>query len=112
MMDRIAGRLAALLAGNRHFWRSDVHAHHGAWYYNSVKRAYSLILSGGSGNSENLKGSYRVHGVQLIYRSGAEYRNVFPVWDCNWFPDKKTTVIKITLPDEAEAGKSVSLMTK
>ena len=85
MALRIEGK-AAPLAGNRHFWRSDFMAHHRAKYYSSVKMASNRILASESGNKENIRGYHLGQGVQLIYRTGNEYKNIFPVWDWRRLP--------------------------
>jgi chondroitin AC lyase len=86
MAERVALKSDKHLTGNRHFWRSDFMTHHRAGYYSSVKMTSSRILSGESGNGENLKGYYLGHGVHFIYRFGDEYRNIFPVWDWRRVP--------------------------
>lgn len=82
MADRLAGKKVAPVVGNRHFWRSDFMVHHRVGYYSSIKMTSSRLLSGESGNGENVNGFYLGHGVQFIYRTGEEYVDLFPVW--NW----------------------------
>jgi chondroitin AC lyase len=86
MAARVKGKNGIRLSGNRHFWRSDMMAHHRQGYYSSLKMTSERLLSGESGNGENLKGYYMGHGVQLLYRSGAEYKDIFPVWDWRRIP--------------------------
>jgi chondroitin AC lyase len=86
LANQLAGKTKTQLTGNRHFWRSDLMSHHRAGYYSSVKMTSERLLSNESGNGENMKGYYLGHGVQLIYRTGDEYRNIFPVWDWRRVP--------------------------
>lgn len=85
MARRLKGE-ALPLTGNRHFWRSDYMTHHRVDYASSLKMVSNRILRGESSKSENLLGYYLGRGVQLIYRDGNEYKNIFPVWDWRKLP--------------------------
>lgn len=74
------------LVGNRYFWRSDLIVHHRANYYFSLKGTSNRILSGESGNGENLKGWYQGNGTFYLVRTGKEYHEIFPVWDWRKLP--------------------------
>ena len=86
LANRLAGRAAPVLSGNRHFWRSDYLVHHRAGYISSVRMASVRTKGSESGNGENEQGYYLGQGVQFIYRTGSEYRNLFPVWDWQRLP--------------------------
>lgn len=86
MADRIAGGAVAPLTGDRYFWRSDYLTHHRPAYFSSVKMASRRTTGSESGNGENEKGYFLGHGVHLLYRTGEEYRNIFPVWDWRQLP--------------------------
>ncbi|MHB1034809.1 MAG: polysaccharide lyase 8 family protein [Pirellulales bacterium] len=70
------------ISGNRHFWRSDYMAHHRAGYFASVRMFSTRLLStDGFINGENKKSHHLADGANLLYRTGEEYRDIFPVWD-------------------------------
>jgi chondroitin AC lyase len=71
------------LAGNRQFWRSDYVAHERAGYFTSVHMYSTRMFNTDDPiGGENKQGHYIADGAALIYRSGEEYRDIFPVW--NW----------------------------
>lgn len=82
MAGRMTGNGTAPMTGNRHFWRSDYLAHHRPGFFSSVKMASVRTTGSESGNGENEQAYFLGHGVQLLYRTGQEYTNIFPVW--NW----------------------------
>lgn len=82
MAGRMAGDGTPPLTGNRHFWRSDYQTHHRPGFLSSVKLTSNRTVGSESGNGENEQAYFLGHGVQLIYRTGQEYVNLFPVW--NW----------------------------
>lgn len=92
---RAEERLA--LHGHRHFWRSDVTAHHRPGYYVSVKISSPRTRQPETGNGENLKGLHLADGVNLIMRSGNEYAEIQPVWDWNRLPGTTTIQDAATL---------------
>lgn len=73
---------ATPLFGNRHFWRSDYMAHHREAYFTSA-RMYSTRLLNNDGfiNGENKKSHHLADGANLLYLTGQEYKDIFPVWD-------------------------------
>jgi len=77
--------------GNRHFYRSDYMAHRRANWFASI-RMYSdrLLNTDGFINGENKKSHHLADGATMLYVSGDEYRDIFPVWD--WLRIPGTTV--------------------
>lgn len=87
-LDRFAARIerkadaaAAPLSGHRHFWRSDYTVHHRPAWMVSVRMTSDRLLQTEVVNEENLLGQHLSDGVMYVYRTGDEYRNIFPVWD-------------------------------
>jgi chondroitin AC lyase len=74
------------LVGNRHFWRSDYMAHHRAGYAASVRMTSARNRRSKICNSEGLFSHHLSDGVTYIYRTGDEYRDIFPVWDWERVP--------------------------
>jgi chondroitin AC lyase len=75
------------LVGNRHFWKSDFMAHQRAAYYTSVRMVSTrLCNTDGYVNFEGRQTNYIAHGATYIYRTGQEYRDIFPVWDWRRVP--------------------------
>lgn len=86
---------AVPFTGNKQFWNSDYMAHRRAGYFTSVKMLSSRMLSSELVNSEGKKSVHLSDGANYLYRSGDEYRNIFPVWD--WTKIPGTTAIQGTL---------------
>jgi chondroitin AC lyase len=74
------------LWGNRHFWCSDYSAHQRPGYMASVKMSSKRTRGAELVNSEGLKSYYCGDGVTFFYRTGAEYLNIFPLWDWTRLP--------------------------
>jgi len=93
LAERSLDRPAPPLVGNRHFWRSDTMAHHREAYYTSA-RMYSTRTANTDMpcNSEGLTSHHVADGCNLIFRTGGEYRDLFPVWD--WQKVPGTTVVQ------------------
>jgi chondroitin AC lyase len=78
---------ASPLVGNRHFWKSDFMAQHRVGYYTSVRmvsaRTFNTdaFITGEARHSRHL-----ADGVTYIFRTGEEYRDIFPVWDWRRVP--------------------------
>ena len=73
---------AEALTGHRHFWCSDYTVHHRPEWMVSVRMTSVRLQQTELVNGENLLGEHLSDGVMCIYRTGGEYRNIFPVW--NW----------------------------
>ena len=75
------------LVGNRHFWKSDFMAHQRASFYVSARMVSTrLYNTDGYINGEGRQTNNLAYGATLLYRTGQEYRNIFPVWDWQRVP--------------------------
>jgi chondroitin AC lyase len=74
------------LIGNKHFWRSDLMVHRARNWYASVRMCSTRTIGGESCNNENLRGRYAADGVLLLYTTGREYEDIFPVWGWRRLP--------------------------
>jgi chondroitin AC lyase len=86
---------AAPFTGNKQFWCSDYMTQRRDTYFTSVKMLSTRTLSSELVNSEGKKSVHLSDGANYLYRSGEEYRNIFPVWDWTRIPG--TTAIQGTL---------------
>jgi len=92
-LERFAARIekgltpaTPALAGHRHFWRADYTVHHTPAWMVSVRMTSTRLQQSEVVNEENLLGEHLSDGVMYLYRTGDEYRNVFPVWDWSRLP--------------------------
>jgi chondroitin AC lyase len=85
----------AELSGNKQFWCSDFMVHRRQSYYTSVKMLSTRMRNGEKVNSEGTKSQHLSDGVNLLYLTGDEYKDIFPVWDWTKLPG--TTAIQGTL---------------
>jgi len=97
-----AGRLSGApnareLSGNKQFWTSDYMVHRRPGYMASVRMLSTRTLNGEIINSEGLRSMHISDGVNLLYRTGGEYRDIFPVWNWNLLPG--TTALQANLPN-------------
>ncbi|HZY64192.1 MAG TPA: polysaccharide lyase family 8 super-sandwich domain-containing protein [Edaphobacter sp.] len=93
---RLQGRAGAPeFAGNKQFWCSDFMAHRRKSFYTSVKMLSKRMLNGEQVNSEGKKSQHLSDGVNFLYLTGDEYKDIFPVWDWTKLPG--TTTIQGTL---------------
>ena len=74
------------LVGNRHFWRSDYTSHRRSGYFVSVRTASKRNRRSEVCNNEGRKSHHLADGAMLVYVDGAEYRDIFPVWDWQRIP--------------------------
>ncbi len=74
------------LVGDKHFWRSDMTLHRRPTWYASVKMSSPRVIGAETCNGENLLGLHLGDGVTYFYRTGAEYTDLFPVWDWRRLP--------------------------
>jgi len=96
LADRLKGKVGATeLTGNKQFWCSDFMVHRRAGYYTSVKMLSNRMLNNELINSEGKKSVHMSDGANLLYVTGGEYFNIFPVWD--WTKIPGTTAIQGTL---------------
>jgi chondroitin AC lyase len=86
---------AAEFVGNKQFWCSDFMAHRRQGYYASVKMHSTRIRNAELVNGEGMKSHHMSDGLNLLYLTGDEYKDIFPVWDWTKLPG--TTTIQGTL---------------
>jgi chondroitin AC lyase len=77
---------ANTMRGNRHFWRSDYQSHHGAGWSSSVKMCSTRTAPTETGNGEALRSWYLGEGINPVWISGEDYRDLYPVWDWRRLP--------------------------
>jgi len=73
-------------SGNKQFWRSDYMTHRRPGWFVSVKMLSERMLGAELVNDEGKKSHHLSDGATLIYRSGDEYRDIFPAWDWRKIP--------------------------
>ena len=92
------------LSGNRYYWCSDYMSHQRPDFMISVRMFSSRLLNTELVNDEGKKSHHLADGCTFIYRTGDEYRDIFPAWDWDKVPG--TTAEQIELkPDR----KSISM---
>jgi chondroitin AC lyase len=74
------------LSGNRYYWCSDYMSHQRPDFMISVRMFSSRLLNTELVNDEGKKSHHLADGCTFIYRTGDEYRDIFPVWDWNKVP--------------------------
>jgi len=92
-IDGVPG--ATPLAGNKHFYRSDIMAHHRPGWYMSA-RMYStrtMNTDNLAGCGEGLLSHYLAEGATCIMCHGDEYLNLFPAWDWQRVPGTTVELI-------------------
>ena len=87
-LTRLEGRPEALpLSGNRHFWRSDFHVHSRPGFLTSVRMHSTRVDNTDSyTNGEGKRNHHIADGVTFLFRTGEEYRDIFPCWDWRKLP--------------------------
>ncbi len=79
---RLSGRAKVpQLTGNRMFWDSDYMSHRREGYATSVKMLSARIQNSEIVNSEGRWSTHLSDGMNLLYRTGEEYRGIFAAWD-------------------------------
>jgi len=103
--DRLFDRdHAPALVGHKHFWNSDYTVHRRPTWMASVKMFSTRLQNTELVNGEGLKSHHLGDGNMFIYRTGDEYRDIFPVWDWEKVPGT-TTEIGAEIP-VAQRGKT------
>jgi chondroitin AC lyase len=75
------------LIGNRHFWHSDYMTHQRQGYFASVRMLSTRVFNTDSFiNNEGRQTAHLADGAMLLYRTGEEYRDIFPIWDWRRVP--------------------------
>jgi chondroitin AC lyase len=72
--------------GHRHFWNSDYTAHHRSGYFASVRMFSDRLMNTEIVNNEGKRSHHLADGCNLLYRTGLEYADIFPVWDWEHIP--------------------------
>lgn len=72
--------------GNKQFWCSDFMAHRRAGFYTSVKMLSDRMINGEQVNGEGKKSHHLSDGVNFLYLTGDEYKDIFPAWDWTKLP--------------------------
>jgi chondroitin AC lyase len=80
------------VTGNKQFWSSDFMAHRRKGFYTSVKMMSTRMHNGELVNSEGKKSQHLSDGVNFLYLTGNEYKDIFPAWDWTKLPG--TTAIQ------------------
>lgn len=98
LQSRLGDENIVPLVGNRHFWRSDIMAHHRPSFYASARMFSDRLLNTDQPcNREALKSHHIADGTTCLLRTGREYFDIFPVWDWQKIPG---TTVALT-PDMA-----------
>ncbi len=95
-----------IFSGNKQFWCSDFMAHRRKAFYASVKMLSNRIQNAEITNGEGKESEHLSDGVNLLYLTGDEYKDIFPVWDWTKLPG--TTAIQGTL----DTGEKDSISTR
>lgn len=74
------------LAGNRMFYRSDFMVQHSPAACVAVRMHSVRTKRAESINGEGLRSHHLADGLTWLLRSGAEYRDIYPVWDWQRLP--------------------------
>jgi chondroitin AC lyase len=74
------------LVGDRYFYRSDALFHRLPDLFLSLKMSSKRVIGTEVVNGENQLGYHTADGMLLVQRSGAEYQDVFPLWDWKQIP--------------------------
>ncbi len=72
--------------GTRFFPFSDYGVYWSDKWGAELKLSSSRVIGSETVNSENLLGKYLGMGALFLYRTGSEYRDIFPVWDWTKLP--------------------------
>ncbi len=102
------GRTPGSVAGNRMFYRSDFMVQQDDRAMLSVRMSSVRTVRGECVNSEGLRSHHLADGLTYLTATGAEYRDIFPVWDWQKLPG--TTCVQTPsaalLPPVARRGSS------
>jgi chondroitin AC lyase len=77
---------AVAFTGNKQFWCSDFMAQRRQAFYTSVKMLSNRMQNGELTNGEGKKSEHLSDGVNFLYVTGNEYKDIFPVWDWTKLP--------------------------
>lgn len=74
------------LVGARVFFRSDYVVYRRPTWCATLRMSSRRVIGGETVNDENLSGLHLGDGAMLVYRTGREYQDIFPVWDWRMVP--------------------------
>lgn len=74
------------LIGCRHFWCTDYLVHRRKDFCVTLKMCSNRVTGSESLNGQNLSGYHLADGATYIYRTGDEYKDIFPVWNWRMLP--------------------------
>jgi chondroitin AC lyase len=86
---------APAFTGNKQFWCSDFMVHRRRTFYTSIKMLSKRMQNAELTNGEGKTSEHLSDGVNFLYVTGTEYKDIFPVWDWTKLPG--TTAIQGTL---------------
>jgi len=89
-------------AANKNFFRSDYMVHRRPGFYASVKLSSNRVIGEELVNAENLRSRYLADGATFLYQTGAEYTDIFPVWDWRRIPGVTCVTTGTTLAPEGK----------
>ncbi|WP_299779112.1 polysaccharide lyase family 8 super-sandwich domain-containing protein [uncultured Formosa sp.] len=81
--------------GYTHFQNSDYSVYRTTQFFSPVRMSSTRIIGAEAGNGENQQAYYLGDGTNLIYRTGDEYYEIYPVWDWKKLPG--TTIVQDTV---------------
>ncbi|WP_434037578.1 polysaccharide lyase family 8 super-sandwich domain-containing protein [Formosa sp. 4Alg 33] len=81
-----------------HFRNSDYSLYRTDTFFSAVRMSSQRVIGAEAGNGENQLGYYLGDGTQLIYRTGKEYEDIYPVWDWKRLPGTTTVQDTANLP--------------
>lgn len=74
------------LVGCRYFWRSDYLVHRRKDFAVTLKMCSTRVKGSESLNGQNLSGYHLADGATYVYRTGEEYKDIFPLWNWRMLP--------------------------
>ncbi|MFB9051522.1 polysaccharide lyase family 8 super-sandwich domain-containing protein [Formosa undariae] len=77
-----------------HFRNSDYSLYRTDNFLSAVRMSSQRVIGAEAGNGENQQGYYLGDGTNLIYRTGNEYQEIYPIW--NWKKLPGTTTVQDT----------------
>lgn len=97
LLDQLTDQARA--SGHRHFWRSDFTAHHRPTWSTSIKMCSTRTAPTETGNGEGLLSWYLGEGINPVFITGEEYRDIYPVWNWRRLPGLTAEQSSAPLPE-------------
>ncbi len=92
--------------GNRHYWTSDITAHHRDGYFAAVKLTSNRTLKSETLGENGTNNFYMSDGQLQLYVTGKEYEEVLPVFDWDRLPGITAVQTDGDVPAIAELSES------